>query len=73
MGQTLLGDDVTLREHIKRLQHWHSRFDRAVYDRPRKEPLDVGECLLSDFHHSKFDEVEVPGQYLEVRRGTTVT
>lgn len=51
------------------MQSWHQKFERALIERPRKEPLDAGECQLTDFHHSKFDDVEVPGQYMEVRLG----
>lgn len=27
--------------------------------------MDQQNCYLSEFHHGKFDEVEIPGQYLQ--------
>ncbi len=63
--QQFLQKDLKLREYIRRMSQWHDRYERALDARPRREPLDLGQCLLSDFHHNKFDDVEVPGQYIE--------
>jgi transformation/transcription domain-associated protein len=63
--EQFLETPLKLREYIRRMQKWHDRYERALDARPNKEPLDFGPCLLSDFHHSKFDDVEVPGQYIE--------
>lgn len=56
-----------LREYIRKLQGWRDKYERVLEARPRLQPLDVLSHWLVEFQHSKFDEVEVPGQYLEVR------
>lgn len=67
MHENFLAHQITFREYIRRMQRLHDRYEQGLDNRPRKEALDIGECLLSDFHHTKFDEVEIPGQYIEVR------
>lgn len=59
-------DSPKLREYIRRLQHWRDSYERGLDVRPRLQPLDQGGCNLIEFHHAKFDEVEVPGQYVNV-------
>jgi hypothetical protein len=66
MHENFLAHQITFREYIRRMQRLHDRYEQGLDNRPRKEALDIGECLLSDFHHTKFDEVEIPGQYIEV-------
>lgn len=68
MHENFLAHQITFREYIRRMQRLHDRYEQGLDNRPRKEALDIGECMLSDFHHTKFDEVEIPGQYIEVRR-----
>jgi transformation/transcription domain-associated protein len=65
MYEQFVQQPITLREYITRLQKWQERYEKALDARPRREQLDHGDCLLSDFHHSKFDDVEIPGQYIE--------
>ena len=65
MYEQFVQQPITLREYITRLQKWQQRYEIALDARPRREQLDHGDCLLSDFHHSKFDDVEIPGQYIE--------
>lgn len=59
-------DMPRLREYIKRLQWWRDTYEKNLDARPRTQPLDQGGCNLIEFHHAKFDEVEVPGQYVQV-------
>ncbi|KAG8921641.1 hypothetical protein FRC01_000141 [Tulasnella sp. 417] len=54
-----------LREYIRKLQVWRDKYEKVLEARPRLQPLDVLSHWLVEFQHSKFDEVEVPGQYLE--------
>ena len=61
-------DMPRLREYIKRLQWWRDTYEKNLDARPRTQPLDQGGCNLIEFHHAKFDEVEVPGQYVQVSR-----
>ncbi|KAG8901590.1 hypothetical protein FRB99_005203 [Tulasnella sp. 403] len=55
----------SLREYIRKLQRWRDKYEKVLEARPRLQPLDVLSHWLVEFQHSKFDEVEVPGQYLE--------
>jgi len=55
-----------LREYIKRLQYWRDMYEKSLDSRPRSQPLDQGGCNLIEFHHTKFDDIEVPGQYAQV-------
>ncbi|PWN24918.1 hypothetical protein BDZ90DRAFT_281903 [Jaminaea rosea] len=57
--------DLTLREAIKRLAQWRDRYEMAIDRRPQRYPLEHSSHFLCEFQHLKFDEVEVPGQYLE--------
>lgn len=59
-------DMPKLREYIKRLQYWRDAYEQSLDVRPRSQPLDHGGCNLIEFHHAKFDDVEIPGQYVEV-------
>jgi transformation/transcription domain-associated protein len=55
-----------LREYIKRLQWWRDSYERNLDARPKNQHLDQGGCNLIEFHHTRFDEVEIPGQYVQV-------
>ncbi len=61
-------DMPKLREYIKRLQYWRDTYEKSLDVRPRSQPLDQGGCNLIEFHHAKFDDVEIPGQYVQVSR-----
>lgn len=55
-----------LEDYIRRLQHWRDRYEKYLDSRPRVQPLDLLSHWLVEFQYTKFDEVEVPGQYHEV-------
>nr|XP_018259603.1 transformation/transcription domain-associated protein [Kwoniella dejecticola CBS 10117]OBR81761.1 transformation/transcription domain-associated protein [Kwoniella dejecticola CBS 10117] len=57
-------DMPKLREYIKRLQQWRDYYEKNLDARPKVQPLDQGGCNLTEFHHTKFDDVEIPGQYV---------
>ncbi|ORY26601.1 putative histone acetyltransferase [Naematelia encephala] len=56
-------DMPKLREYITRLQWWRDSYEKALDARPRSQPLDQGGCNLIEFHHTKFEGVDIPGQY----------
>lgn len=58
-------DMPKLREYIKRLQWWRDTYERSLDSRSKNQPLDQGGCNLIEFHHTKFDDVEIPGQYVQ--------
>ena len=55
-----------LRVYVQRLMLWRDSYERGLDSRPRIQPLDQGGCNLIDFHLTKFDDVEIPGQYVHV-------
>ena len=56
----------TLREYVARLQRWRDRYEELLDKRPRRQHLEHCSHYLVEFQHQKFDEVEVPGQYLKL-------
>lgn len=56
----------TLREYVARLQRWRDRYEESLDKRPRRQHLEHCSHYLVEFQHQKFDEVEIPGQYLEL-------
>lgn len=61
-----------LREYIRRLQRWRDLYEKNLDDRSKTLPLDQGGCNLTEFHHTKFDDVEIPGQYVQVSWSSNV-
>ncbi|WVQ85959.1 hypothetical protein IAT38_008127 [Cryptococcus sp. DSM 104549] len=57
-------DMPKLREYIRRLQRWRDLYEKNLDERSKSLPLDQGGSSLVDFHHTKFDDVEIPGQYV---------
>ena len=47
-------------DYIRRLQAWRNKYETALDARPRLMPLDALSHYLAEFHHNKFDEIEVP-------------
>ncbi|KAI6119305.1 FAT domain-containing protein, partial [Pisolithus croceorrhizus] len=52
-------------EYIRRLQRWRDRQEKHLDSRPRLQSLDLLSHYLTEFQYSKFDDIEVPGQYTE--------
>lgn len=65
-------DMPKLREYIRRLQWWRDTYERNLDARPKTQPLDQGGCNLIEFHHARFDDVEIPGQYVQVCCNTAI-
>lgn len=55
-----------MREYIARLQFWRDAYESGMYSRQRFQPLDSNGCSLIEYHHTKFGDVYVPGQYVHV-------
>jgi len=58
---------LTHYEYLRRLQNWRDRYERLLDSKPREQSLDLLSHYLVDFQYTRFDDIEVPGQYLEVR------
>lgn len=54
----------TMYEYIHKLRKWRDKFEEKLDRRPYSQFLEVYSPHLSEFRFLKFDEVEVPGQYL---------
>lgn len=58
---------MSMQEYLRRLQQWRDKYEKSLDSRPRQQNLDLLSHFLTDFQWNKFDEIEVPGQYTEVR------
>ncbi|XHF99356.1 hypothetical protein AWENTII_002862 [Aspergillus wentii] len=54
----------TMHEYIQKLRRWRDKFEEKLDRRPQSQFLETYSPHLSEFRFLKFDEVEVPGQYL---------
>ena len=55
-----------LPEYCVRLQRWRDKYEKYLDSRPRVQTLDTVSHYLIDYPHSKYDDIEIPGQYTEV-------
>ncbi|KAI9370618.1 transcription-associated protein [Aspergillus egyptiacus] len=55
----------TMYEYIHKLRRWRDKFEEKLDRRPQVQFLESYSPHLSEFRFLKFDEVEVPGQYLQ--------
>ncbi|KAK4700569.1 transformation/transcription domain-associated protein, partial [Phenoliferia sp. Uapishka_3] len=55
----------TLRDYVERLQAWRDRYESLLNKRAKKSNLEIVSHWLVEFQYQKFDEIEVPGQYLK--------
>jgi hypothetical protein len=54
-----------LREYVKRLQEWRDRYEKTLNSKAKRVNLEASSHWLVEFQYQKFDEIEVPGQYLQ--------
>lgn len=54
-------------EYIHKLRKWRDKFEEKLDRRPQIASLEQFSHALSEFKFTKFDDVEVPGQYLQHR------
>ncbi|KAF2790408.1 hypothetical protein K505DRAFT_251218 [Melanomma pulvis-pyrius CBS 109.77] len=57
----------TMYEYIQKLRIWRNRFEERLDRRKLITPLETFTHQLNEFRFLKFDDVEVPGQYLQHR------
>ncbi|KAI1475863.1 hypothetical protein F4774DRAFT_269598 [Daldinia eschscholtzii] len=55
----------TMYEYIHKLRKWRDKFEEKLDRRNPKAYLEAYSRHLSEFRYLKFDDVEVPGQYLQ--------
>ncbi|KAI0352960.1 atypical/PIKK/TRRAP protein kinase [Trametes cingulata] len=63
--EDFLRSKPNLQEYIRKLIQWRDKYERLLDTRPRVQSLDNLSHYLIEFQYTKFDEVEVPGQYTE--------
>ncbi|KAL8725777.1 MAG: hypothetical protein Q9166_007142 [cf. Caloplaca sp. 2 TL-2023] len=61
----------TMFEYIHKLRKWRDKFEEKLDRRTAHVSLESFSPHLSEFRFQKFDEVEVPGQYLQHRDKNT--
>jgi transformation/transcription domain-associated protein len=52
-------------EYIYKLRRWRNKFEEKLDHRVPRASLEMFSPHLSEFRYGKFDEVEIPGQYLQ--------
>jgi transformation/transcription domain-associated protein len=55
----------TMYEYVQKLRRWRDKFEAKLDRRMLHQNLETFSPHLSEFRFQKFDEVEVPGQYLQ--------
>lgn len=55
----------TMYEYIHKLRRWRNKFEEKLDRRITRNSLENFSPHLSEFRYQKFDEVEIPGQYLQ--------
>ncbi|SCU80809.1 LAMI_0B03796g1_1 [Lachancea mirantina] len=50
--------------YIKKLREWRNRLENKLDRAPKVEYMEDWCLHLCNFHHQKFEDIEVPGQYL---------
>ncbi|KAL5594764.1 hypothetical protein BROUX41_001678 [Berkeleyomyces rouxiae] len=55
----------TMYEYIQRLRTWRNKFEEKLDRRVLTVPLESFSPHLSEFSYQRFDDVEMPGQYLQ--------
>lgn len=55
----------TMYEYIHKLRRWRNKFEEKLDRRVTRMSLEAFSPHLSEFRYQKFDEVEIPGQYLQ--------
>ncbi|BFZ54613.1 transcription-associated protein 1 [Savitreella phatthalungensis] len=56
-----------LQDYVSKLRKWRDKFEMILDRRSTKQQLEQFSSYLSEFQYQKFDEVEIPGQYLQHR------
>ncbi|ORE10738.1 hypothetical protein BCV72DRAFT_199208 [Rhizopus microsporus var. microsporus] len=58
---------LNLEEYVAKLRLWRDKFEAMLDARPRRQKLEAASHYLVEFQHQKFDDVEIPGQYLALK------
>ena len=68
MQDAFIADFITktpiLQQYVTRLQKWRDRYETMLDRKSRKQNLESSSHWLIEFQYHKFDDIEVPGQYI---------
>ncbi|KAI5305551.1 prephenate dehydratase [Ascosphaera pollenicola] len=59
--------NLSMYDYIQKLRRWRDRFEEKLDSRASPQSLEAYSSNLAEFKFFKFDEVEVPGQYLQLK------
>ncbi|CAK7274206.1 transcription-associated protein 1 [Sporothrix epigloea] len=61
----------TMYEYIQNLRQWRNKFEDKLDRRTSKVPLEQLSPHLCEFRYLKMDDIEIPGQYLQLKDKNT--
>ncbi|KAF1808723.1 hypothetical protein P152DRAFT_497353 [Eremomyces bilateralis CBS 781.70] len=61
----------TMYEYMQKLRKWRNKFEERLDARDNPTSLELQSSHLSEFKYAKFEDVEVPGQYLMLKDKNT--
>ncbi|PLW40616.1 hypothetical protein PCANC_13021 [Puccinia coronata f. sp. avenae] len=56
---------LNLRSYVNKLQEWRLKYEQNIERKLRKSNLENASHWMIEFQYQKFDDVEIPGQYLK--------
>lgn len=56
-----------LSQLVDRFRNWRNRLEALLDSRPKRQNLEHFSHYLAEFEYQKFDEIEIPGQYFQMR------
>jgi transformation/transcription domain-associated protein len=59
-----------LSQLVERFRVWRDKLEILLDTRPQKHNLEHFTQYLAEFEHSKFDDIEVPGQYFQMKNSS---
>nr|KAJ3422805.1 hypothetical protein HK105_006243 [Polyrhizophydium stewartii] len=65
--QDFISSKPNLSQLVERFRMWRDNLERILDRRPHVQFLEHFSHYLAEFEYQKFDEIEVPGQYFELR------
>ncbi|WAR58696.1 hypothetical protein PtB15_10B34 [Puccinia triticina] len=54
-----------LRTYVNKLQEWRLKYEKNIERKLRKSNLENASHWMIEFQYQKFDDIEIPGQYLK--------
>ena len=68
--QDFISSKPNLSQLVERFRVWRDKLEILLDSRPQKHNLEHFTQYLAEFEHSKFDDIEVPGQYFQMKNSS---